>query len=261
MIDLKFIVLMIAIFVMASCQSKELVKGVVPSDFYSDKKVIDLIFAAANGNIKRVDKLVADGVDVNAVGKDSYTPLLAALTKKNKKGVLRLLEHGADPNIVITGESSYAGKSAIWVASQMEDTYFLDVMLKYGGNPNFRNKKWYGDTLLHAAIFGDHRTAIDRVKLLVEAGADININGANESTPLIQAAAINQYEIIYYLLRQGADYKIVSKTNLSLIPLIERGIMFPKIKDGKYWRDKVVAFLREKGETVNVVIPDYDKNK
>ena len=249
--NVKTVFLISLIFVMTSCQSKELVKGVRPSEFYSDSSVVKLVLAASRGDTKHIDKLVAGGVDVNSVGKDGFTPLLGALIKRNKKGVARLLKYGANPNAIITG-GSLSGQSAIWIAAGMENPYFLDIMLKHGGNPNYQNSKWHGDTLLYAAIFGHHENAIDRVKILIDAGADINARGANGYTPLIQAAVINQYRIIYYLLEAGADYKITSTTKLSLISLVERGSVVPRIDRGEYWRDKVVEFLRSKGEDITL---------
>jgi ankyrin repeat protein len=54
---------------------------------------------------------------------------------------------------------------------------------------------------MHASTRG----ATDAIKILVEAGADVNAKSDNGTTPLIQAASNNRLEAIRLLLEQRAD--------------------------------------------------------
>ncbi len=49
-----------------------------------------------------MDQLIADGVDVNAKGKDNVTPLFWAFFDNKLPRFKKLLEHGADPNVLLT---------------------------------------------------------------------------------------------------------------------------------------------------------------
>jgi hypothetical protein len=59
-----------------------------------------------------------------------------------------------------------------------------------------------GDNALHIAVFWEDLAA---VKLLVEAGIDINKHGENGHTPLHIACETGNAEIVTYLLEHGAD--------------------------------------------------------
>jgi hypothetical protein len=52
-------------------------------DFFTDLKVIELCRAIEKEDLILIDKLIAEGTDVNAKGKDNMTPLLWAYPKNN----------------------------------------------------------------------------------------------------------------------------------------------------------------------------------
>ena len=59
--------------------------------------------------------------------------------------------------------------------------------------------------LLEAVILGDGgRTYVDIVKLLIEAGADVNLADAENVTPLMHARSRNYVEIADLLRQAGA---------------------------------------------------------
>jgi ankyrin repeat protein len=63
-----------------------------------------------------------------------------------------------------------------------------------------------GDTPLHAVV---HWNCLEKVRLLVEAGADVNARGELGKTPLHYAMWEGNDETIDYLLRNGADQNVV----------------------------------------------------
>ena len=102
------------------------------NDYFSDPQVVALARASQSGDVAAIDRLVAEGVNVNAKGKYGLTPLFFALAARNREGFQRLLKHKGDPNI-----QSETGESAISLAAKVEDdSYFLESALKHGGNPN-----------------------------------------------------------------------------------------------------------------------------
>lgn len=217
-------------------------------DFYKDNKgVIGLADAAARGDVSRIDDFFASGEDINYIGRDGMTPLLWALMAKNKDGVRRLLELGASPDVLIK-----SGDSVVSLASAMADPDFLMLVLSHGGNPNILNlQDEENPTPLLVAINNFNSV---NVKALIKAGADLNYCAAGGDTPVMAAAALNQWEVVYYLLEAGADYKITDRWGYTVTYFIEsNGIVAPS--ELYNWRQKVVDFLKDKGVSVNPAPP------
>lgn len=81
---------------------------------------------------------------------------------------------------------------------------------EYALLPDFFGKKiltvnskiGYGDYLINtAATRGD----IEEIKILLDAGADINANGENNFSPLHNAVEQGHYEAVKFLIEKGAD--------------------------------------------------------
>ncbi|MBB3209868.1 hypothetical protein FHS27_005713 [Rhodopirellula rubra] len=67
-------------------------------DFFNDSAVIELCDAIEANDVAKMKQLIAEGVDVNAVGDGGVTPLLWAFVDNQPERFQLLLEHGADPN-------------------------------------------------------------------------------------------------------------------------------------------------------------------
>lgn len=217
---------------------------------FKDLKVRALAKAAGNGRIKTVEKLVSQGVDVNARGKKGVTPLFYSLRNSNLKGFNKLLELGADPNIIFTS-------SVMHLSARHKNIEFLKSALEHGGNPNL-NAGLLGDTPLFETI----TTGVDRSvarSLLLKSGADINSRtrgeklmgmSINNVTPVVVACGLLRYDIAYELLELGADYSIKDDNNLGLTDcLVRHKKLFAK---GGYAEtikslDEVIAWLSSRG--------------
>ena len=103
-------------------------------DLFPIRQDAALAEAAAAGRIAHVRELIDEGANVNAVGRDGVTPLLWALSARNKPGVRAVLELGANPNHVIP-----EGLSAVSSAAAMEDSEYLRLMLEYSADPDLRS--------------------------------------------------------------------------------------------------------------------------
>ncbi|MFZ0662726.1 MAG: ankyrin repeat domain-containing protein [Acidobacteriaceae bacterium] len=126
---------------------------------------LDVFEAAALGDCARLRTILAgDATQVWAVSADGWAPLHLACAFAGPETVKLLLEHGAHAHQV-------------------------------SHNPQ-RNQP------LHAAItLGD---SVETIRLLLEAGADVNAKQAGGFTPLHQAAAAGKLEMIAVLLKNGA---------------------------------------------------------
>ena len=81
-----------------SSQPKGLMYMSVAEMFPDNPLAQALALAAGRGDIEEIDRLVAAGADVNAVGTYGVAVTEWLLQHPNKAGFRRLLEHGADPN-------------------------------------------------------------------------------------------------------------------------------------------------------------------
>ena len=136
--------------------------------------------------------LVERGADVNAVGYDGYTVLMAACRSSAAIAEL-LIERGADPNLPspITGETPLHAVAS--KGFEPHATQVVRLLLEAGADPNVRTKSGaegcvyphgsffhVSETPLHlAAAYGDPAM----MHLLVDAGADIGATDDNGDTP------------------------------------------------------------------------------
>lgn len=174
-----------------------------------------LLYAARKGCVECVQILVEEGkADINLTDPDRVTPLLLATINLNFDTAAWLVAHGADVNKWDTW-----GRSPIYEAVDMNTLptggradrpsadrtsgiKLIDMLLKAGANPNLQLKLFppyrslrddrgadglltVGTTpLLRAAKAGD----VAAIKLLLAAGAIVDLPTVNGVTPLLAAA-------------------------------------------------------------------------
>lgn len=127
---------------------------------------LDVFEAACLGDCGRMHKLITeDAMLARAVSADGWPPLHLSSAFAGPNAVLFLLEHGAHVH-------------------------------QFSHNPQ-RNQA------LHACIALGN--SMEAVRLLVDAGADVNATQAGGYTPLHQAASAGNKDLVSYLLAQGAD--------------------------------------------------------
>ncbi len=190
--------------------------------FFDDPSVIELCRAIEASDIERMRELIADGVDVNALGRDSMTPLLWAFPDGKLERFELLLQSGADPNVKFTGNfgvpsAFLAGDSVTILAAETYFPGYFEAVLHNGGNP--RQKSHLNEPLLHVLIAGGRPNRSVRINLLLDAGADINELGYTGWPATITAIGwFQQYDIALELLEAGADPSIYrANSNSKLI--------------------------------------------
>ncbi|MBN3841025.1 ankyrin repeat domain-containing protein [Burkholderia sp. Ac-20349] len=89
------------------------------------------------------------------------------------------------------------------------------------------------DTLLHLAA---RKCAIDDMRVLIDAGADVNIVGDLGNTPLHQAAMMKQVESVKFLLKCGAKKQLKNEfdqTPLDVAEISKNTEIIHLLKTGK----------------------------
>lgn len=220
------------------------------NEYFEDKGAIDLAEAAAIGDIKTLEALKAAGVNVNHVGRDGMTPLHWAVMARNNAGVKRLLELGASPNI-----SSLSGRSIVRMVVGMGNHELLKLILDHRGNPNHID---HDNSIMPTPLFlAVGNMDVDSVSLLAGSGADLNFRRmAGSETPIMAAAALNQWEMVYIMLLAGADYAVKNRWGNTVVYYLENNNIAANT-DLYNWRQKVVGFLFSKKVHVNPKPPKF----
>lgn len=200
----------------------------------ADALTLDLVKAAAAGDLAEVEHLLVKGGQINGGDADGRTPLIAATRARQLDVVRYLTQWGADVNL-----KDGRGLSAFLLAASEAgpDDSLLVVMLNSGaklqsadaeGNTSLHlaARLGYsaiarrlltnavpvdaannaGRTALREALLADACTAghIEVVGLLVNAGADVGRTTPDGRPPLELARAANCPEIVAILEKAGA---------------------------------------------------------
>lgn len=153
-----------------------------------------LLAASAEGDVQRVEELLAKNADINASDNNNRSPLREAARRNKPEMVRFLLDRGA----VIKREGR--SFSAPQIAVSMGHIEVVKVFLATGMDPDLRGI--YGQTLLHiAAQDGEAEIA----RLLIMHGATVDVRDENMSTPLYHAAGLGQLGVVNILLEAGAN--------------------------------------------------------
>lgn len=198
----------------------------------------DLAAAAASGDLPGIDRAITAGADVNFRGTHDLTILWWASWDQNLRGFTRLLELGANPDVVPARNNPLM----INVSSAFWKPAFLKAALAKGGNPNLPNES--GRVPLSEAMQQGTREQVD---LLLAAGAKVNRDGGiDASVPIFSAVMARRFDYVLLLLEKGADPAVRNANGRDLAAMIG-SIPFDPNSEHYVWRERVIRFLRTKG--------------
>lgn len=176
--------------------------------FPNDPRTQALALAAGRGDIGEIDRLVAAGADVNAVGTYGVAVTEWLFHHPNKVGFRRLLEHGADPNRIWFIQYAGTKEQISLLHRAVEDapyigTDYLRMCLEIGnGDPNLLPPDKRCRPIQMALRLGNENAFM----MLANAGAEINYKDKDGHPLVFHAASYDNFEITLFLLEQGFDY-------------------------------------------------------
>jgi len=163
----------------------------------------------SRGMLTKFERLINDGMDVNVLGSNGWTPLVSAAETRETNAVLFLHKHGANTNL-----ADEIGSTPLMGVSSAGELAAVEAVVQHGAEVRAANRrKW---TPLHVAARWGHYHV---VKFLIKSRTDINAQTEMRNTPLRVAAIWGEVAVAGCLLRNGADVSISNSSGLT--PLME----------------------------------------
>lgn len=184
-----------------------------------------LIEAIADNDTQRVEALLKNGMNPNAIQRNGLSALMVAVNTNNPSTIRLLVDHGAAIDLLADNKTALmqaassdcyvaalqelltlganphavnrSDETALFYAVTSKNPKTTKIMLSAGSNVNHKNKS--GWTPLFFAI-GNSKYNIEIMRILISGGADVNASATDGHTPLLSAIAENAIEAVKLLL-------------------------------------------------------------
>jgi uncharacterized protein len=179
--------------------------------------------ACTNSDAVMIDKLLKAGADPNGTSVEGETALMTAARTGSVEAVKALLDHGADVN----AKEGWLGQTALMWAVAENHPPVVEMLIAHGADVNARStvreekirNKWFTANVVSAPpkggltplLYAARQNSLESAKLLVKAGADLNIADPDGTSALVMAIVNAHYDLPIYLMEHGADPNIADK--------------------------------------------------
>lgn len=172
----------------------------------------DALFSAAHrGDVAAIERLVADGADVNARDARGRTPAHVAAFASEDDALRALAAAGADMNAL-----EHQAYDVVTIAAVADDPDLMSLAIELGNDPGLVTSPYDGTALIAAAHLG-HAEVVRR---LIAAGAPLDhVNNLNwtavmESVVLGDGGPDHQ-AVLDALLAAGADPTLADRNGVT----------------------------------------------
>ena len=215
---------------------EELIRAGADAKFTDRYGVTPLYLACSNGNAAMIRLLLDAGADPNSVDATGQTMLMTAAGVGGLESVKVLLDRGAmvdtrDRNfeqtalmfavrdnhpdvvrlLVQRGASINAktrqGETPGWILPNSVPGFGHGVGIVRGGLPE-RGSRYFIPGALTPLLYAARDGRLEPAKILMDAGADLELPDANGITPLLMAIGNNQISVARLLVERGAKINV-----------------------------------------------------
>ncbi len=174
------------------------------------------IAMATAGNIPQLNLAISAGVEINAIGAQGHTALMAAAYYGQDTTIDILLRHGADLNLLSDGEDGLGcGMTALMFAagSFFPSNRHLVVSKLIAAGADLERQSPNGKTAIsYSALTGcGDRNSVEK---LIGAGANLNLRDKCGYTILMRLAAAENYQMFNLFLQSGASAEGIESIQL-----------------------------------------------
>ena len=163
--------------------------------------VAEVETAVKKNDVAALEKMTAEGLDVNMRDSQNRPLFYFALTSARVPQVLRFLaDNGADLNTPVPP----TGETPLVYAVAAADRIQAEAARVFIGELSPRDREKMADDFKKAAA-KEMKYAVETVRLLIDLGADINQEDQNGRTALFYAEAYGNSDISLQLIAAGAD--------------------------------------------------------
>jgi ankyrin repeat protein len=160
-----------------------------------------LSWAAQRGMTDVVKLLLHSGADPNICTPKGNSPLQYATEARTPDCIQPLLDYGA-----IIDQCDVEGQTPLHSATaHQSDLAYYRPLIEAGADPNWATIPKV--TPLGSVVLEGHAEAVE---YLVASGADINLKGHDDRTPVFYAVEYNNHAALTFLHGKGADFTVAS---------------------------------------------------
>jgi ankyrin repeat protein len=170
-----------------------------------------LFLAAHEGDVAKIEQLLAEGAEVNARDARQRTPAHVAAFASADAALRALAEAGADMNAL-----EYQAYDVVTIAAVADDPELMSLAIELGNDPGLVTSPYIGTALIAAAHLG-HAEVVRR---LIEAGAPLDHINNLHWTAVMEAVVLgdggpNHQAVLDALLSAGADRTIADREGIT----------------------------------------------
>jgi uncharacterized protein len=174
--------------------------------------------AAARGEVDAIKRFVREGRDINARDPFGRTPLMVAAFFKDLKAALALIKGGADLNLL--EKDVY---DALTISSVLNDLDMVKLLIKHGANAKLVTSPYDGTALIASTHLGH----VGVVRELIKAGAPLDHINNLQWTALIEAIVLgdggpNHVACVRLMVEAGADVNLADGDGTRPLGLAEQ---------------------------------------
>ena len=170
-----------------------------------------LFRAAHTGDVDAIERLVAEGADVDVRDSKGRTPVHVAAFASEDEALRALAEAGADMNAL-----EHRAYDVVTIAAVADDPELMSLAIELGNDPGLVTSPYLGTALIAAAHLG-HAEVVRR---LIDAGAPLDHINNLHWTAVMEAVVLgdggpDHQAVLDALLSAGADRSLSDRDGVT----------------------------------------------